>query len=147
MDLEEGCLPEPAERFLREDEGKVRRSSQHKEGYGFGKSERIKRNFEYRRVYREGISYRDGIFILTICKNDAAHHRLGISIRASKVPLASKRNRIKRLIREVFRINKEKIKNGPYDVVITIAKTPPYRLNYSIVENSLKTLLGKAGVL
>ena len=98
-------------------------------------------------MHKKGTSYRDGVFILTILKSSTGHHRLGISISSTKVPLASKRNRIKRLIREVFRLNKLKLKNGPYDIVVSIAKAPSYKINFSTVEERLQMLLSRAGAL
>lgn len=118
-----------------------------KRRYGFSKPERIRRNLEYRRTLKQGASYRDGVFILTIAKNEICHHRLGVSISSSKVPFSSARNRIKRLAREVFRLNKAKLKNGPYDIVVALAKTPSGRINYSMVESRLQILLKKADAL
>lgn len=113
----------------------------------FGRLERIRRNFEYKRICEEGTLYRNGVFILTILKNNLGHHRLGLAIKASKVPLSSTRNQIKRLMREVYRLNKMKLKNGQYDILISINKIPAYRINYSFVEERLQTLLKKAGAL
>lgn len=118
-----------------------------KRRYNFSKPERIRRNIEYRRTFEQGVSYRNGIFILTISKNEIGLHRLGISISSSKVPFPSTRNRIKRLVREVFRLNKAKLKNGPYDIVVTLKAAPAEGINYSIVEDRLKTLLKKADAL
>lgn len=118
-----------------------------KKDHGFSKSERIKRNFEYKKVYKQGAYYKDDLFILSILKNNMTNHRLGLSISSSKVPLAPKRNRIKRIIREFFRLNKMKLKNGPYDIVISIITTPPYKINYSIFEKRLQALLKKADAL
>ena len=81
--------------------------------HGLSKPERIKRSLEYRRTLRQGSSYRNGVFNLAISKNRIGHHRLGVSISSSRVRLSSARNRIKRLVKEVFRLTKEKLKNGP----------------------------------
>lgn len=118
-----------------------------KKRYSFSSPERIKRNFEYKRVRKQGVFYRNGVFVLAIVKNGIERHRLGVSISSSKVRLSSRRNRIKRLIKEAFRLNKLELKNGPYDIVISIAKTPPYKVDYAIVEKKLKILLRRARVL
>jgi|GEM_PF-2946154 len=158
---EKGWRLEEAAGFLSEGEGRAKRSSQRekkymkserisngaKKRYRLSKSERIIRNYEYKRVYEQGTSYRDGVFILTIVKNKIGHHRVGISIKRSKVPLSSNRNNIKRLIKEAFRLNKLRLKNGPYDIVISIIKPPPQKINYLIVEQRFHALLKKARAL
>jgi ribonuclease P protein component len=112
----------------------------------FGKLEKVKRSFEYKRLIRKGTFYKDGVFVLTILRNNLRHHRLGISVGSSKVSLASRRNRIKRLIREVYRLNKSRLKGGSYDILISLRKTPPENLAYSELEQRIKVLLKKADV-
>lgn len=114
---------------------------------GFGSPEKIKRNFEYQKVRRKGTSYRDGVFILAIYKNGLARHRLGVSVGSSKVSQASKRNRIKRLIRETYRLNKFRLQGGPYDIVIAMGRAPGAKLDYSEVEHRIQMLLKKANVI
>lgn len=118
-----------------------------KKQHGFSRSERIRKNIEYRRVFKKGASYRDGIFILSIVRNDLQCHRLGVSISASKVRSASKRNRIKRLTREVFRLNKTNFRNGYYDMVIRLSQPVPQEYGYSAVEERLQNLLKRAKVV
>lgn len=84
---------------------------------------------------------------MTRHRNEVGRHRLGVTIGKSKVSLASRRNKIRRLIREVFRINKSKLKNGPYDIVIALSKSPPDKVSYSVVDNNLQIMFKKAGLL
>jgi len=118
-----------------------------KKPHSFGKPERIIRSYEYKKVHKQGARYKDDLFALSILKNNMTNHRLGLSVGLTKVPLASKRHRIKRIIREFFRLNKMKLKNGPYDIVISIITAPPYKINYSIFEKRLQALLKEANVL
>ena len=118
-----------------------------KNRHGFGKSVKLRKDFEFKKAREKGVSYRDGVFALTIACNDAGHHRLGLSVGSSKVPLSSRRNRIKRLVREVFRINRTALKGGPYDMVVSVRQRPDRNVAYSTVEKNLLTLLKKAKAL
>ena len=65
--------------------------------------------------------------------------RLGISIAKKIVKKAHDRNRIKRCIREFFRINKADLEG---DMVIRL-KVRPKKLNFENLTNPLKTLLNR----
>ncbi len=115
--------------------------------HGFSAVRRLKKNFEFKKVRDKGASYRDGVFVLSIFKNGMGRHRLGLSIGSAKIPLASRRNRLKRLIKEAVRLNQPALKNGPYDIVVSIRRPPGRKLNYAIVENTLLGLLRRAKAL
>ncbi len=59
---------------------------------------------QYNRVYRHGTRLRGDNFNLLLLSSDSNKSRLGISIHG-KLKGAVKRNRIKRIIREFFRIH------------------------------------------
>lgn len=59
---------------------------------------------EYQQVYKAGKRLRGQNFSLIYLANGRADHRLGISVHGVK--LAVKRNRIKRIIREFFRLHR-----------------------------------------
>ena len=115
--------------------------------HGLSKPERLNKSFEFKKARDKGTVYRNGVFLLTIAPNDAGCHRLGMSVGSAKIRLASTRNRIKRLIREIFRLNKHAFKDGPFDIVISIRRQPSYKLDYTPVEKNLLALLKKAKVL
>jgi ribonuclease P protein component len=64
---------------------------------------RLVSNRDFRRVMTEGVSARDGVLVLYTSRNAAARHRLGVSI-TNRCGTAVVRNRLKRLVREVFRL-------------------------------------------
>ena len=115
--------------------------------HSFRRSERITTNCEFKRARRKGASYRDGVFILNVYKNGLGRHRFGMAVGASKVPLSSRRNRLKRLMREAFRIQKVHLKNGPYDVVLSLMQAPAPKIGYSAVEKRFLQLLKRAKAL
>lgn len=118
-----------------------------KKCHSFRKCEKLKKNFEYRRAYEKGTSYRDGVFVLTVFKKDGGENKLGTSIGSSKIRLASRRNRLKRLIKEVFRLNKANLKKGPYDIIVSVKKSLNGKIDYSLIEKKLVALLERASLL
>ncbi len=80
---------------------------------------RLRKSPEYQRVYSKGTRYTTRHFIFYLCprENDGFGVRLGITV-TKKVAKAVKRNRIKRLIREVVRRNWKDLNRGDVDIVI-----------------------------
>ena len=75
---------------------------------------------EFRRVMKFGRRISSRSFILFIQKNENPFHRLGIVVKKEIGP-ATFRNRMKRYIREFFRLHKYHIK-GSYDIILMIKK-------------------------
>ena len=107
--------------------------------YGFGKDERIRRSFEYKIVLDEGQRAATSHFVIYIKKREDCKKRIGISV-GRKVGGAVLRNRIKRLFREAFRLNKEKIPPG-LDIVVIVRSAKDIRSLKDIEENFLRVLL------
>ena len=63
-------------------------------------------------------------FVVIIKENGLGIARLGVTV-SKKAGNAVKRNRVKRLIREFFRLNNSKIPQG-YDIVVTAKKDASY---------------------
>jgi len=106
------------------------------------KIEKLRKNSEFRAVYRKGKSYSNGILVLYVYKNykNKDINRLGISV-SKKVGSSVVRNRVKRLIREGYRLNKHRLKNG-YDFIF-IARSTIDGSSYVEVEKALIDLLNK----
>ena len=85
--------------------------------------ERIKRNSEFKLVLGKGERVESGNLIFYFAENRLGFSRIGLSL-SKKTGNAVKRNRIKRLIREVFRRKKKGFKKG-YDIVVMCRKTIP----------------------
>ena len=91
-----------------------------KGSFTFTKKERITEPRDFRRVMKLGRRHSSRSFILFIQKNEEGFHRLGIVVKKETGP-AVFRNRMKRYIREFFRLHKHKIK-GSYDFILMIKK-------------------------
>ena len=89
----------------------------------------LRKKDEYENVYLHGKRVHGEHFSLILLPNNRDHNRLGISIHG-QLKGAAKRNRIKRIIREFFRLNKDFLQGKnpkrselPFmDIVITVRK-------------------------
>lgn len=106
--------------------------------------ERIKRNSHFRYIYNRGKSISNDILVLYTFKNKVNINRIGISV-SKKVGNSVVRNRVKRLIRESYRLNSSSFNQG-YDFVF-IARQRSSSADYKKVEGAMKHLMRKAGIL
>jgi ribonuclease P protein component len=89
----------------------------------------LSKKSEYDNVYRRGKRVHGENFNLILLPNNLEHNRLGISIHG-QLKGAVKRNRIKRIIREFFRLNRHFLQEKSsrscelpsMDIVITVRK-------------------------
>jgi len=106
---------------------------------------RLKKNAEFRAVYKRGKSFSNNLLVLYVYMNKKNVNRLGVSV-SKKVGKSVVRNRIKRLIKESFRLNSNYIKVGSgYDLVF-IARKSSNGKSYVEINNSVKNLIKKAGL-
>ncbi len=104
------------------------------------KEERIRRRREYLAIYQEAVRINCDHFTLLIRRNQQAQRRLGITA-SKKVGGAVTRNRVKRLIREFFRLNKSLVSESSDLVVIAKKGIPPLKL--SQVNKEMKGALNR----
>src|SRR4030043_1969962 len=88
--------------------------------FRFTKKERIALPQDFRRVMKSGRRLPSKHYILFLQENEGGFHRLGIVVKKEICP-ASLRNRMKRYLREFFRLNKQKTK-GAFDMIILVKK-------------------------
>lgn len=84
---------------------------------GFRPHERIRRPEDFKRAFDRRKSASDDRMVVHGVENGLDHARLGISVGKKKVRKATARNRVKRLIREAFRLSKSDLPTG-VDLVI-----------------------------
>ena len=79
-------------------------------------SESLKKNKDFQEVYKTGKSFANRYLVMYVKENESQKNRLGISV-SKKVGNSVVRHRVTRLIREAYRLNKEKLEEG-WDIVI-----------------------------
>lgn len=102
-------------------------------------AESLKKNYEFRLVYRKGKSFANKYLVLYKYKTDNKLNKLGISV-SKKVGNSVVRSRVTRLIRESYRLNEENIQKGGWDFVV-IARTNAKGASYEEIASALIHLL------
>jgi len=107
----------------------------------FGKAGRIRKSEEYRALSINGHRFYSDFFIIIYKKNRLPVSRLGITV-SKKVGNAVNRNRIKRVLREFFRLNRD-ILPDRLDINVIARKSCGKQTRTAIrdnFENSLKSI-------
>ena len=76
----------------------------------------IKENYVFRRMYSKGRSAVTPMVVVYCRKNGLDHNRLGVTV-STKLGGAVIRNRARRRLREVFRLNSGRLRQG-YDIIL-----------------------------
>ncbi len=101
------------------------------------KGEKVLKSFEYRKIVKGGKRTSTEHFNIFIWTNGLKKRRLGITT-SRRVGSAVKRNRIKRLVREFFRLHKPCL--PPSSDLLFIAKPGADRLDYAQLRAELKKI-------
>ena len=94
------------------------------------RSESLKKNQDFQKVYRNGTSKGNRYLVMYVLKNQYMKNRLGISV-SKKVGNSVVRHRLTRLIRESYRLNEEKFLTG-YDIVVVLRNNAKGRSFFEI---------------
>ena len=104
----------------------------------------LKSNQDFGNVYKSGRSYANKYLVIYTLKNNSDRNRLGISV-SKKVGNSVIRHRLKRLIKESYRLH-EKMFNSGLDIVV-IARKGSDACDYAGIESALLHLMKLNGTL
>ena len=111
---------------------------------------KLKKNIEFKIVYRRGKSMANNLLVLYTFKNkrnrlsnELLYNKVGISV-SKKVGNSVVRSRIKRLIYENYRLKEQLLSKG-YDFIF-VARTNIKDKSYHDIEKAMDNLLKKAGL-
>ena len=93
----------------------------------------VKKNHEFRRMYQKGRSSVNSYLVLYVRPNRRGCNRLGVTA-STKLGKAVVRNRVKRRLREVWRLNDAALKQG-YDMIL-VARGRSVRGNFREIEKA-----------
>lgn len=106
-------------------------------------SSALKLNHIFQRLYRTS-GQANGYLVLYARKNRTAANRIGITV-SKKLGKANVRNRVRRRLREVYRLNEERFQPG-WDIVV-VARTRAIKAPFEKLTEAYLSLAEKAGIL
>ena len=106
-------------------------------------SSALKLNHIFRRLYHtQGLA--NGYLVLYARKNRTEQNRVGVTV-SKKLGKAVVRNRVRRRLREVYRLNEAKFAPG-WDIVV-VARSRCVKADFSKLTAAYLSLAEKAGIL
>ncbi|MCC8026572.1 MAG: ribonuclease P protein component [Clostridium sp.] len=104
----------------------------------------IKKNSEFQVVYRSGTSYANKLLVMYVAENGEDVNHIGISV-SKKVGNSIVRHHITRLIREIFRLNNDRIRTGLN--IVVVARVAAKESDYKHLEGAYMHLCGLHHIL
>ena len=104
----------------------------------------LRQNHLFRRLYQKGKSTVGGCMVLYCRPNGTAANRVGVTV-SVKLGCAVRRNRIRRRLREIYRLNEERFLPG-FDLVV-VARGRAARAAYRELEREYLALAERLRLL
>lgn len=104
----------------------------------------IKRNSEFHRLYSKGKSAVTPFLVVYARRSRRSTNRIGFTV-STKLGCAVKRNRVRRRLREIYRLHEAQFLPGTELVVV--ARTRAVGAGYPQLERALLSACGKLGIL
>lgn len=103
----------------------------------------LKENYEFRRVYNKGKSGVSPFFVVYARANRSERNRLGITV-STKLGKAVIRNRVRRRLREIYRLSQHDMKKG-YDIVL-VGRSRAIHATFEELSRAYLKTCGKMGL-
>ena len=107
-------------------------------------SKALKFNHVFRRLYRKGNSCANRYLVIYAKPNGTRENRVGLTVSA-KLGCAVQRNRMRRRLREIYRLHEADFLPG-YDLVV-VARSAAMDAPYAKLENAYLTLMRRLSVV
>ena len=107
-------------------------------------SQSLKLNHLFRRLYRRGDSAANRCLVVYCRKNGTQGNRVGLTVSA-KLGHAVARNKLRRRLREIYRLHEHRFCRG-YDLVV-VARSRAMEADYRELERAYLALADRLGLL
>ena len=104
----------------------------------------LKENSAFRRLYYKGASAGNRYLVIYCRRNAHGCIRLGLTV-STKLGHAVVRNRMRRRLREIVRLNEGRLQNG-YDIVL-VARTAAVEADFRTLTRAFLTVADRVGML
>ena len=108
--------------------------------YEFNRESRLLTPGHFQSVFSKPLRFGSSHITILISKNPDEHKRLGLAIAKKRVKLAVQRNRIKRQIRESFRLHQHDL---PYIDMVVMVKSGTDKLENTEIRKQLEKIWRK----
>ncbi len=107
-------------------------------------TESLKKNEDFRRVYSERKSKANRFFVMYVSRYIPDKNRLGISV-SKKTGNSVVRHRVKRLVRECYRLNEMRFSSGLN--IVVVARDSAADIDFKATESAILHLAKMHGIL
>ena len=112
--------------------------------YKLSKQGNLRKNKKFQAVYRTGKSYANKMAVLYVMPNDSDSRRIGFAA-GKRLGGAVVRNRVKRLLREAYRLQQVQLISG-VDLVL-VGRQPMVGADYKVVAKAFLDLCNRARIV
>jgi ribonuclease P protein component len=109
---------------------------------GFSRSRRVRRRAEFQHVFSVGVRWHGRFVTLVVAPNSSSTTRLGL-VASRKIGNAVKRNRAKRLMRELFRRH---VPDGPAAAtdLVLMPRREFFQADFAALEHDFRSILRRS---
>ena len=112
--------------------------------YKLPKRRILRKNKEFQKVYRYGHSYANRYLVLYVFADNSPQSKVGFAA-GKKLGNAVTRNRVKRLLRETYRLNQNLLQQK--HCLLLVGRKAATDVKYCVVEKAFRNLCRKARIL
>lgn len=112
--------------------------------YKLPKQNILRKNKQFQSVYRYGKSYANRMMVIYVLSNKDTQRKVGFAA-GKRLGNAVVRNRVKRLLRETYRLNQHKLKLG-FDLLL-VGRKSMVDVKCKVVSKAFGDLCTKASIL